>query len=68
MTIQNGNDADVHILCPTDNGIRHAKLIEVRHPNISLHLHITRRDIYTIPKLPPKRIMVNLLLHQCCEV
>ena len=35
MTMQNEHDANIAILYPTDNGIRHAKLIEVHHSNIS---------------------------------
>ena len=38
MTIQNEHDANAHILDPTDNEIRHAKLIEVHPSNISWHL------------------------------
>ena len=35
MIVQNGHDANVHTLHPTDNGICHAKLIEVHPSNIS---------------------------------
>ena len=34
MTMQNGHDTNFHILHPTDNGICHAKLIEVHPSNI----------------------------------
>ena len=40
MTMQNGHDVNVHTLHPTDNGIRHSKLIEVHPSNISWHLLI----------------------------
>ena len=41
MTMQNGHDTNFHILHPIDNVICRAKLIEVHHSNISLHLSLT---------------------------
>ena len=38
MTMQNGHDANIHILHPADNGTCHTKLIEVHPSNISWHL------------------------------
>ena len=38
MTIQNEHDTNINILHPTDNGIRHAKLVEADPSNISWHL------------------------------
>ena len=40
--MQNRNDVNVHTLHPTDNGICHAKLIEVHPPNIFSHLLLTK--------------------------
>ena len=37
MNMQNGHDAKVHILNPTDSGICQAKLTEVHPSNISWH-------------------------------
>ena len=42
MTMQNGHDASVHILHPTDNGICHAKLIEVHPSNILSDLKVAK--------------------------
>ena len=65
MTIQNGHDANVHTLHPTDNGIHHVKLIEVHPSNISLR-PLPYSPRYLIPQFLPERIMVNVLLHRCC--
>ena len=37
MTMKNGHDVNFHILHPIDDGICHAKLIDVHLSNISCH-------------------------------
>ena len=67
MNVENGHDAKVHTLNPTDTGICQAKLTEVHPSKISWHpLPITYSPRYIIPQFPLERIMVNVLLYQCC--
>ena len=62
--MQNGHDAKVHTLNPTDNGIRQPKLTEV-HPSTSPDTYYSPRS-YLIPQFLLERIMVNVLLYRCC--
>ena len=48
-----------------DNGICHAKLIEVLPPSISHETYYSSR--YLISQFPPEGAIVNVLLHRCCE-
>ena len=65
MTKRNGHDTNFHNLHLTDKGIRHAKLIEFFISQTSPDTYYLLR--YSIPKFPWGHIMVDVLLHWCCE-